>query len=107
MPRKSAQMNELSDKGIIDYSQNDQLNNSEIGNLSRMLAAVLDYLSDEEVDEIDIEYILEETEGLRDWWNLYQESNRKLIEEEIRVSLSELSLEELQKIREQIKNKQN
>ena len=105
MPRKSAQASEesVSEKNV--QLPNDQQNKDEIGNLSRMLSAVLNYLSDEDVEEIDIEYILEETEGLRDWWNLYRESNRKLIEEEIRESLSELSLDELQRIREQIKDK--
>jgi len=106
MPRRSAQTNEA-DKENIFHLPNNQQNKDEVGNLSRMLAAVLDYLSDEEVEEIDVQYILENTEGLREWWNLYRESNRKLIEEEIRESLGELSLEELQRIREQIKEKQD
>ena len=107
MPRKSAQTNEGTDKENIIHLPNNQQNKDEVGNLSRMLAAVLDYLSDEEVDEIDVQYILENTEGLHEWWNLYRESNRKLIEEEIRKSLGELSLEKLQRIREQIKEKQD
>ncbi|WNS77332.1 hypothetical protein RRV45_10210 [Bacillus sp. DTU_2020_1000418_1_SI_GHA_SEK_038] len=107
MPRRSAQTNEAMDTENIIHLPNNEQNNDEVGNLSRMLAAVLDYLSDEEVDEIDVQYILEKTEGLREWWNLYRESNRKLIEEEIRESLGELSLEELQRIREQIKEKQD
>lgn len=104
MPRKSAETNESSDKEKIVQLPSRQ-NKEEIDNLSHMLAAVLNYLSDEEVEEIDIEYILDKTEGLREWWDQYQESNRKLIEEEIRASLSDLSLEELQRIREQIKEK--
>ncbi|MEM5593414.1 hypothetical protein AAHH67_19385 [Niallia circulans] len=74
--------------------------------LNRMLAAVMEYISDDEVEEIDIEYILDQTEGLRDWWNQYREKNRKRMEKEIKESLGELSLEELEKIREQIKAKQ-
>lgn len=105
MPRKTAQSNEGSDEEHIIHLPNNQNNKDEIGNLSRMLAAVLEYLSDEEVDEIDVEYILEKTEGLRDWWNEYRESNRKRIEEEIKKSLGDLSLEELKMIREQIKDK--
>ncbi|MBY0121527.1 hypothetical protein [Bacillus sp. S/N-304-OC-R1] len=105
MPRKTAQSNEGSDEELIIHLPNNQNTKDEIGNLSRMLAAVLEYLSDEEVDEIDVEYILEKTEGLRDWWNEYRESNRKRIEEEIKKSLGDLSLEELKIIREQIKDK--
>ncbi|MGN7400274.1 hypothetical protein ACTHO0_10485 [Cytobacillus praedii] len=107
MPRKSAQSNEESDGDTISLLSNNQQNKDEIGKLSRMLAAVLEYLSDEEIEEIDIDYILEKTEGLREWWNLYQEKNRKLIEKEIKESLSDLPLEELQRIREQIKNNQD
>jgi hypothetical protein len=106
MPRKSTQTNEETEDKILQLP-NKEKDSDEIGDLTRMLAAVLDYLSDEEVEVIDLEYILDHTEGLRDWWNRYRESNRKLIEEEIRDSLSELSLEELEKIREQIKEKQN
>ncbi|PLT28644.1 hypothetical protein [Peribacillus deserti] len=105
MPRKPAQTNEDSDHEKVVTLPNIEGDKDEIGNLSRMLAAVLDYLSDDEVEEIDIEYILDKTEGLREWWDRYRESNRKLIEEEIRESLGELSLEELQRIREQIKEK--
>ncbi|KAB2331575.1 hypothetical protein F7731_18545 [Cytobacillus depressus] len=107
MPRRSAQTNEATEKENIVHLPNNQQNKDEVGNLSRMLAALLDYLSDEEVDEIDVQYILENTEGLREWWNLNRENNRKLIEEEIRESLGELSLEELQRIREHIKEKQD
>jgi hypothetical protein len=107
MPRKPEQTNETSDKEKIVHLPNNQQNKDEIGNLTRMLAAVLDYLSDEEVEEIDIEYIVDKTEGLREWWARYRESNRKQIEEEIRESLGELSLEELQRIRKQITEKQD
>lgn len=107
MPRKSAQSNEGSDGDTVSHLSNNQQIKDEIGKLSHMLAAVLEYLSDEEIEEIDIDYILEKTEGLRDWWNLYQEKNRKIIEKEIKESLSNLPLEELQRIREQIKNKQD
>jgi hypothetical protein len=79
--------------------------NDKISNLNRMLAAVLNYLSDDEIEEIDIEYLLDHTEGLRDWWDKYREQNRKKIEDEIKQSLDDLSLEELENIREQIKGK--
>jgi hypothetical protein len=50
-----------------------------------------------------MEYLLDHTEGLREWWEEYRESNRKLIEKEIKESLSELPLKDLEKIRNQIK----
>lgn len=93
MPKKSADENQNSE----------MLNQDEVANLNRMLAAVLNYLSDEEVEVIDIEYLLENTEGLRVWWDQYRERNRKKIEEEIKKSLSDLTLEELENIREQIR----
>ena len=62
---------------------------------------------DDELEELDIEYLLDDTEGLREWWDRYRESNRKQIEEEIKKSLGELSLKELEKIREKNKDKQN
>ena len=103
MPRKPTQPNDqLENEKQDETPTNLQF---EIDNLSRMLAAVLDYLSDEEDEEIDIEYLFDKTEGLREWRKQYQEKNRKLIEEEIKESLGELSFEELQKIREQIKEK--
>jgi len=104
MPRKSTQANEESenDEKMDEVPNNPQ---SEIDNLSRMLAAVLDYLADEENEEIDIEYLFDKTEGLREWRKQYQEKNRKLIEDEIKKSLGSLSFDELQKIREQIKEK--
>ncbi|GIN86219.1 hypothetical protein J6TS2_26050 [Heyndrickxia sporothermodurans] len=102
MPRKNAAVNEVEDNEV-----NDQLSKKEdeINNLNRLLAAVLNYLSDDEVEEIDIEYLLNHTEGLREWWDQYRERNRKEIEEEIKKSLGDLPLEELESIREQIKEK--
>lgn len=79
---------------------------NEVEKLTRFLAAVLEYLSDDEVEVIDIEYLLTNTEGLREWWEDYQENNRKKLEQEIRASLTELSLEELKSIHEKIKEKQ-
>ncbi|PKC50059.1 hypothetical protein RhiirA1_487530 [Rhizophagus irregularis] len=107
MPRKSTQNNEESDKEEMIQITPDDQNKEEVKNLTRMLASVLDYLSDENNEEIDIGYLFDKTEGLREWWSRYQERNRKKIEEEIRESLSELSLEELNRIRQQIKEKQN
>ncbi|WP_201715818.1 hypothetical protein [Rossellomorea arthrocnemi] len=75
--------------------------------LEKMLAAVLHYLSDDEIEEIDIEYLLANTENLRDWWKNYQEKNKKKIEDEIKASLNMLSFEELENIREQIKKKKD
>lgn len=107
MPRKSSQPSEENDMEDVVQIPNVQQNQEKIDQLSRMLASILTYLSDEENEEIDIGYIFDNTEGLRDWWNEYKENNRKLIEEEIRESLGELSLEELQRIREQIKTGNN
>lgn len=91
-------------KKTTEENQNSEMSNQdEVVNLNRMLAAVLNYLSDEEVEVIDIEYLLENTEGLREWWDQYREKNRKKIEEEIKKSLSDLTLEELESIREQIR----
>jgi predicted house-cleaning noncanonical NTP pyrophosphatase (MazG superfamily) len=78
---------------------------SETAKLNRLLGAVMRYLSDDEQEEIDIEYLLENTEGLRDWWSEYRELDRKRVEEEIKNSLTDLSLEELENIREQIRTK--
>ncbi|MBD8135741.1 hypothetical protein [Peribacillus frigoritolerans] len=78
---------------------------SEAAKLNRLLGAVMRYLSDDEQEEIDIEYLLENTEGLRDWWSEYRELDRKRVEEEIKNSLTDLSLEELENIREQIRTK--
>lgn len=106
MARKAEPLNEdpgTVTKQIESSKENDQF---EIPNLNRMLAAVLNYLSDDEVEEIDIEYLLNNTEGLREWWDKYRESNKKEIEEEIIKSLGELSLKELEEIREKIKEKE-
>jgi hypothetical protein len=110
MPRKTAAVTEVHDQETNEMEDHVEVKTGEkkedeIDNLNRMLGAVLHYLSDDEVEEIDIEYLLENTEGLRDWWDLYRERNRKQIEEEIRRSLSDLPLEELESIREQIKEK--
>ncbi|MED1201656.1 hypothetical protein [Heyndrickxia acidicola] len=102
MPRKAIPINELTDKEKNHSTPNKENKNS-IGDLNRMLASVLDYISDDDVEEIDMEYLLDHTEGLREWWEEYRESNRKLIEKEIKESLSELPLKDLEKIRNQIK----
>jgi hypothetical protein len=109
MPRKSASASQEEEKvkdteGPAPASEKKE---DEIAKLNRMLAAVLNYLSDDEVEEIDIEYLLTHTEGLREWWDQYRENNKKQIEEEIKKSLGSLSLEELESIREQIKEKKN
>jgi len=102
MPRKDEEISEEIEKEPPNTNKKE----GEVDKLNRMLAAVLEYISDDEVEEIDIDYILDQTEGLRAWWNQYREKNRKRMEEEIKESLGELSLEELEKIREQIKAKQ-
>ncbi|WP_223589321.1 hypothetical protein [Neobacillus bataviensis] len=108
MPRKAApSINEDTDLETNDLLPEKEKDQDEIANLNRMLAATLNYLSDDEVEEIDIEYLLDHTEGLREWWDRYRESNRKGIEEEIKKSLGELTLKELEMIREQIKEKQD
>ncbi|NHM30928.1 hypothetical protein [Neobacillus terrae] len=108
MPRKNAASEDISEDKVKElFPETEKNNNSEVENLNRMLGAVLNYISDEEVVEIDIEYILDKTEGLRKWWELYRENNRKHIEEEIKKSLGELSLKELEKIRKQIEEKQS
>ncbi|WP_428908354.1 hypothetical protein [Niallia sp. Krafla_26] len=94
MPRKSADSEE----------ENQQMSSKEeVEQVNSMLASVLMYLSDESVEEIDLEYLLNNTEGLREWWDQYREKNRKQIEEEIKNSLEKLPLEELENIREKIK----
>lgn len=107
MPRKSAQAEEMTDKDREwpGEETNKQKYEDEISKLNTMLAAVLKYLSDDDVEEIDIEVLLTNTEGLREWWDQYRERNRKQIEVEIQKSLSNLTLEELESIREQIKEK--
>jgi hypothetical protein len=103
LPRKPAAISEEQANGLEEIEP--VLNNKEdeVENLNRLLAAVLEYLSDDEVEVIDIEYLLENTEGLRDWWNQYRERNRKKIEEEITKALGDLSIEELENLREKIR----
>lgn len=101
MPRKGTQINEGAGSEIANNEEE-----KEIEKLNRLLAAVLNYLSDDEIEEIDIDYLLKNTDGLREWWDEYRESNRNEIEEEIKNSLSELSLKELESIREKIKEKE-
>ncbi|WP_066154532.1 hypothetical protein [Halalkalibacter krulwichiae] len=100
MPKKSTSTE------VNEVQTNPAGDEKEIEKLNRLLASVLDYLSDDEVEEIDIEYLLTNTEGLREWWDQYRESNRKKIEEEIKKSLGELSLEELESIHDKIKEKE-
>lgn len=82
--------------------ENGESKEDKIERLNQMLGSVMKYISDENIVEIDIEYLLNSTEGLRNWWYEYREKNRKRVEEEIKKSLNELTLEELEKIREQI-----
>ncbi|MBA9027640.1 MULTISPECIES: hypothetical protein [Bacillaceae] len=108
MPQKpSKSTEELNTEKNVQIPNNNQQDKDAIDNLTRMLASLLNYLSDEENEELDIDYIIDDTEGLREWWNQYKESNRKLIEEEIRESLGKLSIEALHKIHEQVKEKQD
>ncbi|MDQ0255771.1 hypothetical protein J2S74_003153 [Evansella vedderi] len=98
MPQKSNTNIEEEVKELIEGEKED-----EVTKLNRLLATVLNYLSDDEVEEIDIESLLDNTEGLREWWDEYRENNRKEIEEEIIKSLGNLSWEELEGIRDKIK----
>ena len=102
MQRKQAS-NESPEEDPQDLSQAKIYKDDEVDYLNRMLASVLNYLSNEEVEEIDIEYLLNNTEGLKEWWEQYREKNRKQIEDEIKISLEKLPLEELESIREKIK----
>jgi hypothetical protein len=101
MPRKATEKNEETDLELANETNSED----EIARLNRFLAAVLNYISDDDIEEIDIDYLLKNTEGLREWWDQYREKNRKQIEEEIKKSLGDLSLEELESIREKIKEK--
>ncbi len=109
MPRKSTAASDipLEAEETMEDSKTTETNKgkseTEIEKLNRMLAAVLNYLSDDEVEEIDIEFLLSNTDGLREWWDKYRERNKKQIEEEIKQSLGDLTLEELKRLREQIK----
>lgn len=84
---------------------NNVSNENEIERLNRLLGAVMRYLSDDEQEEIDIEFLLENTEGLREWWDQFREINRSRVEEQIMHSLSELPVVDLESILEQIRNK--
>lgn len=108
MPRKTAATSETSQQQVEELlpDKENVSADSEAAKLSRMLGSVLKYLSDDDIEEIDIQYLLENTEGLQEWWDQYRENNRKLVEEEIKKSLGELSLEELEGIRQKIKEKQ-
>lgn len=108
MPRKSTPINQDADQelvleAIVPGNKNGM---DEVAQLNRMLGAVMEYLSDDELEELDVEFLLDQTEGLREWWNQYRESNRKMLEDEIRKSLGALTLKELETIREQIKEKE-
>lgn len=102
MPRKTANPEE---KEQLDIVPQNEKTKEEIEKLNHMLAAVLNYISDDEVEVIDIEYLLNNTEGLRDWWDQYRERNRKKIEDEILKALGDLSIEELEDLRGKIKGK--
>lgn len=100
MPKKQSE--NLSDNTI---EKNEAILQKEIDQLNQMLASVLTYITDEDVEVIDFDYLLDHTEDLREWWDKYQEKNRKNIEEEIKRSLKNLSLNELQELRKNIKEK--
>lgn len=103
MPKKSTELKAETVTEDEEATLRTEITEDETEKLNRMLASVLNYLSDDEVEEIDIEVILDKTEGLREWWNRYREGNKKQIAEEIKKSLSDLSLKDLESIREQIK----
>lgn len=107
MPKKpEASLDGTAEKESNVVPLNKESSKDQKAELSRMLAAVMNYISDDEVEEIDVTYLLQNTEGLKEWWDEYKESNRKDVEEEIKKSLNKLSLKELEQIREQIKEKQ-
>lgn len=109
MPRKPTPITELKNKNSTGKTEDETKQETayhevnKIEDLTRMLADVLNYLSDEEIEEIDIEYLLNHTEGLRAWWEEYCENNRKQIEKEIKQSLNQLSLKQLEHIQKMIK----
>ncbi|WNF24687.1 hypothetical protein [Mesobacillus jeotgali] len=105
LPRKTADNPEGKESEQLDIIPQKDISKEEIEKLNHMLAAVLNYISDDEVEVIDIDYLLNNTEGLRDWWDQYRERNRKKIEEEISKALGDLSIEELENLREKIKGK--
>ncbi|KAB2335559.1 hypothetical protein [Bacillus mesophilum] len=105
MPKKAEKPDETEAETIQTNEHQHNSDQDEIEQLNRMLGEVLTYLSDDEVEEIDIEYLLKNTEGLREWWDGFRERNRKSIEKEIMKSLGSLPIKELESIREQIKAK--
>lgn len=111
MPRKPTPINELKNKNLTSKNETEKNNEnntgeeSEVENLSQMLSSVLSYLSDEEIEEIDLEYLLNHTKGLREWWEHYLENNRKQIEKEIKQLLSSLSMKDLENIKKMINEK--
>lgn len=109
MARKAGSLNEeqVVEMGSGQLESGMEGCREEVENLNRMLGTVLNYLSDETIEEIDIDSLLDNTEGLKEWWDGYRERNRKQIEEEIKQSLSELSVEELENIRKQILDKKD
>ena len=105
MPRKAADNSEEKENGEMDKVTQQDESKDEVEKLNHMLAAVLNYISDDEVEVIDIDYLLTNTEGLREWWDQYRERNRKEIEAEISKALGGLSIEDLEELREKIKGK--
>lgn len=105
MPKKSSRPDESDEEAVQGDQAPQNSHADETEHLNTMLGEVLTYLSDDEVEEIDIEYLLKNTEGLREWWDEYREKNRKSIEKEIMKSLGSLPIKELESIREQIKAK--
>ncbi|MBU9714841.1 hypothetical protein [Evansella tamaricis] len=104
MPRKTAAPPENVNMENEDIRKRQNGNpEDEISKLNRLLATVLNYLSDDEVEEIDIDSLLDNTEGLREWWEKYREDNRKHMEEEIIQSLANLTIDDLESIQEKIK----
>lgn len=103
MPRKDDSASEDNNNKILPSIKKEE---DDVSRLNRMLAAVMKYISDDEIVEIDIDFLLDSTEGLRKWWDEYRERDRKRMVEEIKKSLSGLSLEELVQISEQIKRQE-
>lgn len=105
MPKKATDHSEEKENEQQEKVTQQAEPKDEVEVLNHMLAAVLNYISDDEVEVIDIEYLLSNTEGLREWWDQYRERNRKDIEAEISNALGGLSIEELEELREKIKGK--
>lgn len=101
MPKKGGSNSEKVEESLLEDRKLER-QEDEVMKLNRMLGAVLEYISDEEVEVIDFEYLLSHTDGLREWWSQYQEKNREKIVKEIKETLDKLSLDELQQLREQI-----